>query len=126
VLRSRGQASGDSISDFNHRLDTLGRTNGNIAYEPRVAAPVGSPAAARRRRATIVLASAVFATGLIALATNAPAAWALNLLADLAFVAFLALWAWARSVLAEQTLKVRELPDRQQTRDFALRRAASS
>jgi hypothetical protein len=127
VLRSRGQASGDSISDFNYRLDVLSKTNGNGPSAPRAGVRASVPSAtARRRRAVAVLSGAVLVTALLALGTGAPAAWALNLVADLAFGAFLVLWAWSRSLAAEQTMKVREIPTRAQSPDFALRRAASS
>ena len=126
VMRSRSEASGDSISDFNYRLDVLGRTNGNIAPGAHGNAPqFASSAAQRRRTSLLVLTSAVCATGLLALAAQSTAAWALNLLADAALVGFLALWAWVRSLQAEQTNKVREIPARRQP-DFALRRVASS
>jgi hypothetical protein len=126
VMRSRSTASGDSISDFNYRLDVLAQTNGNGAAASRGNAPhVGPSAAQRRRTALLVLTSAVCATGLLALATPSTAAWALNVLADAALVAFLGLWAWIRSLQAEQAAKVREMPARHQP-DFALRRVASS
>lgn len=126
ILRSRGQASGDSISDFNYRLDMLSKTNGNRGSAPRGDGRALPSAAARRRRAMAVLSGAVLVTALLALGTGAPAAWGLNLVADIAFGAFLALWAWARSLAAEQSVKVREIPARAQTPDFALRRVASS
>jgi hypothetical protein len=126
VLRSRGQASGDSISDFNYRLDMLGRTNGNITPDKRRAAGYGASPAARRRRALLLLSTAVSLTGLLALATGMPAAWLLNLIADVAFATFLALWAWARSVTVEQATKVREMPELRRQPELALRRAASS
>jgi hypothetical protein len=126
VLRSRGQASGDSISDFNYRLDVLGRTNGNITRATRRASGYGPSPAARRRRAVLLLSSAVTLTGLVALATGKPAAWLLNIVADVAFATFLALWAWARSVQVEQSEKVHELPEIRRQPELALRRAASS
>jgi hypothetical protein len=125
VLRSRGQASGDSISDFNYRLDVLSRTNGNSRPVRRPSTRIPS-AAARRRRAMVALSGAVLLTALLALSTGAPMAFALNVVADAAFGGFLALWAWARSVSAEQSQKVREMPPREPARDFALRRVASS
>ena len=126
VMRSRSTASGDSISDFNYRLGVLGQTNGNITPAGRGNAPrFPSSAAKRRRTALLVLTSAVCATGLLALASPSTAAWALNLLADAALVGFLGLWAWVRSLQAEQSAKVREIPARHQP-DFALRRVASS
>jgi hypothetical protein len=125
VLRSRGQASGDSISDFNYRLDVLSRTNGNAPLARNNTGRFPS-AAARRRRAMVALSGAVLLTALLALGTGAPIAFALNIVADIAFGAFLALWAWARSVSVEQTQKVREMPTREPARDYALQRVASS
>jgi hypothetical protein len=125
ILRSRGQASGDSISDFNYRLDVLSRTNGNAPLARNNAMRIPS-AAARRRRAMVVLSGAVLLTAVLALGTGSPMAFALNLVADVAFGAFLALLAWARSVSAEQSQKVREIPTREPARDYALQRVASS
>ena len=126
VMRSRSTASGDSISDFNYRLDVLAQTNGNTAPTARGNAPqFGRSAAQRRRTALLILTSTVCVTGLLALATPSTAAWALNLVADAALVGFLGLWAWVRSVQAEQSVKVREMPARRRP-DFALRRVASS
>jgi len=124
-MRSRSVASGDSISDFNYRLDVLAQTNGNTAPAGRSNHQFGTSAAQRRRTALLILTSAVCATGLLALASPSTAAWALNLLADAALAGFLGLWAWVRSVQAEQSIKVREMPARRQP-DFALRRVASS
>ena len=109
---------------FNYRLDALSRTNGN---GPTANSMSRVPsAAARRHRALVALSGAVLLTALLALGTGAPMAFALNIVADIAFGAFLALWAWARSVSAEQSQKVREIPAREPARDFALRRVASS
>jgi ABC-type nickel/cobalt efflux system permease component RcnA len=80
-------------------------------------------AAQRRRTALLVLTSTVCVTGLLALVSPSAAAWTLNLLADAALVGFLGLWAWVRSLQAEQSVKVRELPARHQP-EFALRRVA--
>ncbi len=126
VMRSRSVASGDSISDFNYRLDVLAQTNGTTAPAGRANRPrFGRSAAQRRRTALLILTSAVCVTGLLALASPSTAAWALNLLADAALIGFLGLWAWVRSLQAEQSVKVREMPARRQP-DFALRRVASS
>ena len=63
--------------------------------------------------------------GVLALATNASIVWALFLGVALAFAAFCALWAWARSVQVEHALKVRSM-ERNTAPDWVLRRAASS
>ena len=73
----------------------------------------------------VFLFAGVGVTLLVAYVTHAPAAWALQLLADLALGTFLGLWAWVRAVGAERAVKVRELP-RRRVPEFALRRAASS
>ena len=126
VMRSRSTASGDSISDFNYRLDVLAQTNGNSAPAGRGSGPkFGTSAAQRRRTALLVLTSTVCVTGLLALASPSTAVWALNLVADAALVGFLGLWAWVRSLQAEQAVKVREIPARHRP-EFALRRVASS
>ena len=125
VMRSRSVASGDSISDFTYRLDVLAQTNGNSAPAGRNGSQFRPSAAQRRRTALLVLTSTVCVTGLLALVSPSAAAWALNLLADAALFGFLGLWAWVRSLQAEQSVKVRELPARHQP-EFTLRRVASS
>ncbi len=130
LLRSRSERrTGDSIGDFNYRLDALGRTNGNAAQGgPRRPVP---PAAKRRRDVLRVLAALVGVTGVVAFATDAPPAWALNAFADIAFVAFCGLWAWARSMRVERAEKVRMIPAARRRAsahpaELALRRVASS
>jgi hypothetical protein len=111
LLRSRTERTNDSIGDFNFRLDALGRTNGAL-HRGTVRAAPGQHAAKRRRDVTRVLLIAVGVSGLLALATNLAALWALHALVDVALVSFAALWAWARSVQAERALKVRAIPPR--------------
>ncbi len=125
LLRSRTERSNDSIGDFNFRLDVLGRT-GRTDGAPRLRDLRGNPARAVKRRRDVmrVLLIAVGVSGLLALATNAKLVWALHALADVALVAFVALWAWARSVQAERALKVRALPGRRA--EAPLRHLASS
>ncbi len=123
LLRSRTQRSNDSIGDFNFRLDALGRTNGALHLPMMRAKPAGR-SAKRRRDVMRVLLIAVGVSGLLALATNLAAVWALNVLADLALLAFASLWAWARSVQAERALKVRPIPARRV--ETPLRHVASS
>jgi hypothetical protein len=126
LLRSRAERANDSIGDFNYRLDVLGRTNGALnvpGARPRVTP--GQRAAKRRRDVLRALLAAVGGLGLLAMATNAGIVWALFLVSVLAFCAFCALWAWARSVQVERLLKVRSM-QRQPANDWVLRRAASS
>lgn len=126
LLRSRTERTNDSIGDFNYRLDALGRTNGAVATAVPRARPT-RPAAKRRRDVTRVLLIAVGVTGLLALGTNAPAIWALHVLADIALLAFFGLWAWARAVESDRATKVRRMPVRgRHPSELALRRAASS
>jgi hypothetical protein len=124
LLRSRTGRANDSIGDFNHRLDLLGRTNGAVG-SPAVASSPRRRALKRRRDVTRVLLSAAGLTGVLALASNMALMWALHVVVDLALIGFFALWTWARSVQAERALKVRRIPARA-ARDLALRRAASS
>jgi len=127
MLRARTERSTDPITDFNFRLGVLGRTNGSLSMtrSPQIRASASQRAAKRRRDVLQILFAGVGVTLLVAYVTHAPAAWALQLLADLALGTFLGLWAWVRAVGAERAVKVRELP-RRRVPEFALRRAASS
>ena len=126
MLRSRAERANDSIGDFNYRLDVLGRTNGVLlaaGAKPRVSP--GQRAAKRRRDVLRTLLALVGGFGLLAMATNAPIVWALFLAGAVAFGAFCALWAWARSIQVERATKVRSM-QQQPAPDWLLRRAASS
>ena len=126
MLRSRAERANDSIGDFNFRLDVLGRTNGALRVpgaQPRVSP--GRRAAKRRRDVLRVLLAGVGGLGLLAMATQLMIAWALFTVSAVAFAAFLALWAWARSLQVERAEKVRSM-QRQPAPDWVLRRAASS
>jgi hypothetical protein len=126
LLRSRAERANDSIGDFNYRLDVLGRTNGGLraaGAQPRVSP--GHRAAKRRRDVLRTLLTVVGGFGLLAIATHAAIVWALFVLSALAFGAFCALWAWARSIQMERSAKVRSMR-RQPAPDWVLRRAASS
>jgi hypothetical protein len=148
LLRSRSQRTADSIVDFNYKLDVLGRTNGNRrslrrrAPQPPDALQVPLPArgvvggsvpasgaaqrsAKRRRDVFRGLALAVSCTFLLAISVHSSLAWALQIFVDLFAVAYVALWAWARSVQAERADKVRYMPELR-VPDLALRRSASS
>jgi hypothetical protein len=150
LLRSRGQRSADSIVDFNYKLDMLGHMNGSRRRRRRAAAPsmiaggpvaAGVPApapyvprlpstaaqgAAKRRRAVLqVLGGSVVATLLLATGEHVLAFWLLQLAADVLAVAYLALWAWVRSLEADRIEKVRYIPELR-VPELALRRSASS
>ncbi len=124
LLRSRSERSNDSIGDFNHRLDVLGRTNGALRTSSALRVSPARRAAKRRRDVTRTLLATMVVTGLGALATNLALAWMLFAGSLVAFAAFCALWAWVRSVQVGRARKVRTLP--RHVRDFDLRRAASS
>lgn len=126
MLRSRAERANDSIGDFNYRLDVLGRTNGAmrpVGTRPRASS--GQRAAKRRRDVLRTLLTVVGGLGLLAIATHATIVWALFVTAALAFAAFCALWAWARSIQMDRAVKVRTMR-RQPAPDWILRRAASS
>ncbi len=126
LLRSRAERANDSIGDFNYRLDVLGRTNGVLrtaGAQPRVSR--GHRAAKRRRDVLRTLLTVVGGFGLLAIATHAAVVWALFVLSAIAFGAFCALWAWARSIQMERSMKVRSM-HRQPAPDWVLHRAASS
>ncbi len=129
LLRSRTVRSNDSIGDFNYRLDALGRTNGALTVEKMRTVP-GQRAAKRRRDVTRVLLIAVGVTALLALATGMKALWILQIMADIAFFGFFALWAYARSLQEERARKVRPIPvaraRARAPRELPLGRVASS
>ncbi|MGZ3546668.1 MAG: hypothetical protein ACXU9V_16695, partial [Gemmatimonadaceae bacterium] len=126
LLRSRAERANDSIGDFNYRLDVLGRTNGALRVpgsKPR--ARPGQRAAKRRRDVLRTFLALVGGLGLLALTTHATIVWVLFFVSALAFGAFCGLWAWARSIQLERSVKVRSM-QRTPTPDWVLRRAASS
>jgi hypothetical protein len=81
--------------------------------------------AQRRREVLRVLTGAILVTLLLAAVSHVMALWALQLLADVLFGAYLSLWAWARGMQAERADKVRYMPDLR-VPELALRRSASS
>jgi hypothetical protein len=91
--------------------------------------PVGmSPSVrAAKRRGDVLRILAITVVGTMALAyfSGSTAMWALQVLADVALLAFLGLWAWARNMQADHARTVRYMPQRR-TPEFALRRTASS
>jgi hypothetical protein len=127
MLRSRAERANDSIGDFNYRLDVLGRTNGALRVpgaRPRV--NPGERAAMRRRAVLRTFLVVVAGLGLLAMGTNSVIVWGSFIFSAIAFGAFCALWAWARSVQLERAVKVRSMQQQQRTPDWVLRRAASS
>ncbi len=126
MLRSRAERANDSIGDFNYRLDVLGRTNGALraaGAQPRVSP--GQRAAKRRRDVLRTLLAVVGGFGLLAMWTHMTIVWVLFIASAVAFGAFCALWAYARSLEMERAAKVRSM-QRQPAPDWVLRRAASS
>ncbi len=141
LLRSRSQRSADSIVDFNYKLDVLGQTNGHLDIEnvsaanqgpvipdrmlvPAIRASATQRAARRRRDVVRALTASITVTLLLAAATDAPAAWALQILVDVMALAYLGLWAWLR-VQGQRGETVRYMPERRAP-ELALRRSASS
>jgi hypothetical protein len=142
LLRSRSQRTADSIVDFNYKLDVLGQTNGHLEVEnvsaatltptaparslvPALRASAAQRSARRRRDLTRVLMGSITVTVVLAAATNAGAAWALQILVDLLALTYFGLWAYARTVQVERSQKVRYMPERRAP-ELALRRSASS
>jgi hypothetical protein len=143
LLRSRSQRTPDSIVDFNFKLDVLGQTNGHLDIEnvsaasnprphvptralgPALRASTSQRSARRRRDLTRALTASVTVTLVLAATTHAPAAWALQILVDVAGLTYLGLWAWLRTVQLERSENVRYMPERRAPA-LALRRSASS
>jgi hypothetical protein len=127
LLRSRTERTSDSIGDFNHRLGVLSRTN-DAVRTTRPMVPRRAPSAAKRRRDVLtVLIGAVLLTMLLAQMSGSTAVWALQLIADVALIAYVGLWAYFRSLQTDRAAKVRELPQRQRRApELALRRTGSS
>jgi hypothetical protein len=154
LLRSRSQRTADSIVDFNYKLDVLSRTNGHRLLRRRTVptetdarrvplpaenAPMPVPAlsgpsltpgsaqrsAKRRRDIFRGLALAVTCSLLLAVSASSALTWALQILVDIVAIAYVGLWAWARSVQADRVEKVRYMPELR-VPDLVLRRSASS
>ena len=141
LLRSRSQRTADSIVDFNYKLDVLGKTNGHLEIEnvsaanqgpsipdrtlaPALRASAAQRAARRRRDVVLALTVSITLTVLLVAATHSAAAWALQILVDVIALAYVGLWAWARTFQDERE-KVRYMPERRAP-ELALRRSASS
>lgn len=147
VLRAkRTERTGDSIGDFNYRLDVLSRTNGGTRARNRriaplspvarasggvYASPVPMPpppsqrAAKRRRDILTFLVGGAAITFLGAYGLGIGAFWSLQLLFDVLLAVYLGLWVSVRSAQIERAVKVRYLPA-PQTPELALRRTGSS
>jgi len=127
LLRARTERSGDPITDFNFRLGVLGQTNGSLDIDrsPQVRISRSQRAAQRRRQVVQILAGAVAVTLLVAYVGQRPILWAVQIFVDVLFAAYLALWAYVRSVRLDRAAKVRAIPQ-QRTPELAWRRAASS
>lgn len=67
----------------------------------------------------------MIATLLLALGAHNPALWVLQILVDVLAAAYVALWAWIRSLEADRIDKVRYIPELR-VPELALRRSASS
>jgi hypothetical protein len=139
LLRARTVRTADSIDDFHYRLGVLHRTQGMPAgpTAPPSAGPTAAAvpsarpaprpatgAAKRRRDVVTVLLGVVAATFLVASATGSTFVWGVQVAADALLMAYVALYAWFRSLHAERDRKVRYLPQRQP--ELVLRRSASS
>ena len=140
LLRARRtERSGDSIGDFTYRLDVLGRTNARQQplsqrrhFAPAPARPVirarasASERAAKRRRDVVSILIAIAAvTFLAASMSGLTIAWGVHFFADTCLVAYLALWAWLRTMLPDRIGRVHYLPP-QRAPELALRRTGSS
>jgi hypothetical protein len=109
-------------------LPQYGAPYGSARGARRPVGPSSSSAArAAKRRGDVLRILAITVVGTMALAyfTGSTAMWTLQVLADVALVAFLGLWAWARNMQADHVRTVRYMPQRR-TPEFALRRTASS
>jgi hypothetical protein len=106
------------------------RPNPLVRPNPMVHAGAAARSARRRRDVMRALALAVVGTLLLAFVTHSVAVWVLQGLADVLAAAYVALWAWMRSVNADRLAKVRYIPDlrvaEMRVPEMALRRSASS
>ncbi len=138
----------DSIGDFSKRLTSIGRLGGHaparaprrMSLPPRpvsfVATPSARPAglpmsaaAQKRRRDTLaVLGVAVLATLLLAVVSGSMLLWLVQVVTDLAFVAYVAVLVHLRRKAQERKASVHFLspPASQSSPAMVLRRTASS
>ena len=138
----------DSIGDFSKRLTSIGRVGGHapahaqrrMSPPPRPvpfvatpsARPAGLPMSAaaqkRRRDALAVLGVAVLCTLLLAVVTGSMLLWALQIVTDLGFVAYVAVLVHLRRKAQERRASVHFLTPAvsQPSSPMVLRRTASS
>ena len=125
ILRARNrQGRSDSVGDFHHRLNQLGRTNGRhrdhpkrppaMSFQRPMFGPTPSgrpmtPIQRRRRDVLLVLAGLAGVTLLAALVTRSVPMFLLNLLADAALVAYVYMLVQVKQRAREQRVKVRYL-----------------
>ena len=143
--RARGPVSGAAVPDVSVPGATMpvllaapmsshamsSHAMSSHAMSSRAMSSSAAQRSARRRGQVLrVLAFAVASTLLLALTAHVAVAWVLQVLVDLAAVAYLAMWAWLRNVQAERLDKVRYIPDLRVPElrhpAMALRRSASS
>ena len=133
--RARGPVSGTAVPDvavpgaaMPVLLAAPMSSNGMSSHA--IVSSAAQRSARRRGQVLRVLAFAVASTLLLALTAHVAVAWVLQVLVDLAAVAYLAMWAWLRNVQAERLDKVRYIPDLRVPElrhpAMALRRSASS
>ena len=96
-----------------------------IAGVPALSAASAQRSAKRRRDIFRGLALAVTCSLLLAVSASSALTWTLQIIVDLVALAYVGLWAWARSVQAERRDKVRYMPELR-VPDLALRRSVSS
>jgi len=122
ILRARNrQGRSDSVGDFHHRLTLLGRTNGRnrdrssqrtgrssqrAVFGPQGARPM-TQMQRRRRDVLLVLAALAVITLLIAAFTRSMSFILLNLVADVALVAYVFMLVQAGHRARERHVKVR-------------------
>ena len=135
-LQNRSESRpADSISSFQRQLSVLERRTDNLNDAPRPASTMyraprqaaqpqimyraqiaphklsRSEAKRRRRDVLFTLAGGVGITFVLALFLGGPV-WGLNLLVDIAFVAYVVMLVQAQKLAVERTAKVRYLPKR--------------
>lgn len=150
MLRARAEARpGDSISHFERHLHVLQRTGpravrsantaGIASFVPRTPAPTYrltrnySPEAARRARTLkrrrdvlFTLLAAMGATLVLGLLPPLRMLWALHVVLDLVFAAYVAMLIRARGVAAEREMKLRFLPAHARADNLVLLRRSAN
>lgn len=148
MLRGRGQRRpADSVGDFSYRLGAIGKTGGHERRRPvggplqtprpapsgyRPAGlpgaparyssdPVMTPAQRRRRDVLFGLMAAAVATLLVGVVSGVTAAWMVHLFVDVLLITFIAALARMQQAKLERETKVRYLPGRTVTPQFAYR-----